>query len=259
MSGLELTLLLLAASVVGVVAFRLANLPPMLGYLTVGIVIGPHALGLVPATPQTRYLAEFGVVFLMFSIGLEFSLPRLRAMRRIVFGLGLAQVTLTVAIAMAAGYVLHTWLADRFDLSLAGTFALGAALAMSSTAIVLKLLVERLELDTEYGRRIVGVLLFEVLAVVGALVIVPALAADPEQLGPALGWAVVKAAALLTILLVGGQWPMRRWLRLVARRRSHELFVLNVLLLTRWVAWLTAIAGLSLTRRAVVARWLLSV
>lgn len=258
MSGLELTLLLLAASVVGVVAFRLANLPPMLGYLTVGIVIGPHALGLVPATPQTRYLAEFGVVFLMFSIGLEFSLPRLRAMRRIVFGLGLAQVTLTVAIAMAAGYVLHTWLADRFDLSLAGTFALGAALAMSSTAIVLKLLVERLELDTEYGRRIVGVLLFQDLAVVPALVIVPALAADPEQLGPALGWAVVKAAALLTILLVGGQWPMRRWLRLVARRRSHELFVLNVLLLTLGLAWLTEIAGLSLALGAFVAGMLIS-
>jgi monovalent cation:H+ antiporter-2, CPA2 family len=89
--ALELTLLLLASSVLGVVAFRLLNLPPMLGYLMVGILIGPHALGVVPDSKQTRYLAEFGVVFLMFSIGLEFSLPRLRSMRHIVFGLGGAQ------------------------------------------------------------------------------------------------------------------------------------------------------------------------
>jgi CPA2 family monovalent cation:H+ antiporter-2 len=258
MSGLELTLLLLAASVVGVVAFRLLNLPPMLGYLAAGILIGPHAAGLVPDSPQTRYLAEFGVVFLMFSIGLEFSLPRLRSMRRIVFGLGLAQVLATIAAALAAGFALHTWLAAWFDLGLAGAFALGAALSMSSTAIVLKMIVERLELDTEHGRRVVGVLLFQDLAVVPLLVIVPALAADPADLGPALAWAFAKAAFLLTLLLAGGQWLLRRWLHLVARRRSHELFILNVLLLTLGLAWLTELAGLSLALGAFVAGMLIS-
>jgi hypothetical protein len=91
-SALELTLILLIAAVLGVVAFRMLHLPPMLGYLTVGVLIGPHALGLASQSPTTHTLAEFGVVFLMFSIGLEFSLPRLRSMRRIVFGLGGAQV-----------------------------------------------------------------------------------------------------------------------------------------------------------------------
>src|SRR5512135_782032 len=167
-SGLEITLLLLA---VGVVGFRLLHLPPLLAYLAVGIAIGPHALGLVPDSGDTRYLAEFGVVFLMFSIGLEFSLARLRAMRRLVLGLGGAQVTLTIVFTMLAG-----WLVGRhLGIGLAGTFALGGALAMSSTAIVMKMLAERVQVDTDHGKRIVGVLLFQDLAVVPLLVIVPAL------------------------------------------------------------------------------------
>jgi K+:H+ antiporter len=257
-TGLELTLLLLAASVFAVVAFRSINLPPMLGYLAVGIVIGPHALGLVPDSHETRYLAEFGVVFLMFSIGLEFSLPKLKSMRRIVFGLGLAQVLATVGTVMLVGYLLHRFLAERLDVSLAGAFALGSALAMSSTAIVLKLLTERLELETEHGKRIVGVLLLQDLAVVPLLVIVPSLATGPENLAAALGVAFLKAAVLLTVLLVGGRWLMRRWLYLVARRKSQELFTLNVLLVTLLLAWLTGLAGLSLALGAFVAGMLIS-
>jgi CPA2 family monovalent cation:H+ antiporter-2 len=258
MTALELTLVLLAASVAGVVAFRLLNLPPMLGYLVVGILIGPHALGLVPDTRETRYLAEFGVVFLMFSIGLEFSLPRLTSMRRIVFGLGMAQVVLTILAVMALGFVFHHYLSGVFDISLAGAFALGGALAMSSTAIVMKLLAERLEFDSEHGKRIVGVLLFQDLAVVPLLVIVPALATAPDALGPALLWALVKAAVILTLLLVGGQWLLRRWLTIVARRKSHELFILNVLLVTLGLAWLTEHAGLSLALGAFVAGMLIA-
>jgi monovalent cation:H+ antiporter-2, CPA2 family len=256
--ALELTLVLLAASVAGVVLFRLLNLPPMLGYLVVGILIGPHALGLVPDSKETRYLAEFGVVFLMFSIGLEFSLPRLRSMRRIVFGLGGAQVILTVLAVMAAGFVLVHVLAQADAITLPAAFALGGALAMSSTAIVLKLLAERLELETEHGKRIVGILLFQDLAVVPLLVIVPALANEPEHLYAALGWALLKATVILTVLLVGGQWLLRRWLHLVARRRSHELFILNVLLITLGLAWITEHAGLSLALGAFVAGMLIS-
>jgi CPA2 family monovalent cation:H+ antiporter-2 len=257
-TGLELTLVLLAASVFAVVLFRSINLPPMLGYLAVGIVIGPHALGLVPDVHETLYLAEFGVVFLMFSIGLEFSLPKLKSMRRIVFGLGLAQVIATMGTVMAVGYLTHRYLLDRLDISLAGAFALGGALAMSSTAIVLKLLAERLELETEHGKQIVGVLLFQDLAVVPLLVIVPALATEPENIGVALGIAFIKAAALLTVLLVGGKWLLRRWLHLVAKRKSQELFTLNVLLITLLLAWLTANAGLSLALGAFVAGMLIS-
>jgi CPA2 family monovalent cation:H+ antiporter-2 len=253
-SGLEVTLVLLTSVVLGVVIFRLLSLPPLLAYLAVGILIGPHALGLVPDTKQTRYLAEFGVVFLMFSIGLEFSLPRLRSMRRIVFGLGGAQVGLTILITLAAGWLLGATL----GVGLAGTFALGAALAMSSTAIIMKMISERLQLDTEHGRRIVGVLLFQDLAVVPLLVVIPALAADPGELGWTLVLAMLKAATLLTVLLAGGRQVLRWWLHLVAKRKSHELFTLNVLLVTLGLAWLTEIAGLSLALGAFVAGMLIA-
>jgi CPA2 family monovalent cation:H+ antiporter-2 len=253
-TALELTLLLLAAAVLGVVAFRLLNLPPMLGYLAVGILIGPHALGLVPDTKETRYLAEFGVVFLMFSIGLEFSLPKLKTMRNLVFGLGMGQVVLTIAAVMAAG-----WLVNLFrPLPLSGAFLLGATLAMSSTAILMKLLADRLELETEHGRRIVGVLLFQDLAVVPLLIVIPALAAQAEDLVESLSLAMLKAVVLLTILFVGGRWVVARWLHLVARRRAHELFVLNVLLIALGLAWLTEHAGLSLALGSFVAGMLIA-
>src|SRR5512141_516890 len=210
-SGLEVTLLLLAAVVVGVVAFRLLQLPPLLGYLAVGIAIGPHALGLVPDSKDTRYLAEFGVVFLMFSIGLEFSLGRLRSMRKIVLGLGGTQVTLTVLCTLAAGALVGSC----FRVGLAGAFALGGALAMSSTASVMKMLAERAQVDTEHGKRIVGVLLFQDLAVVPLLVIVPALGSAGSDLAWTLAVALVKATALLAVLLVGGQRVVRWWFHTV--------------------------------------------
>ncbi len=253
-TALELTLLLLAAAVIGVVVFRLLNLPPMLGYLAVGILIGPHALGLVPDSQETRYLAEFGVVFLMFSIGLEFSLPKLKSMRNLVFGLGMAQVVLTVVVVMAGG-----WIAGRiWSLPLSAVFVLGATLAMSSTAILMKLLADRLELESEHGRRMVGVLLFQDLAVVPLLVVIPALAAHAEDLVESLGWAMVKAAILLTLLLAGGRWMVSRWLHLVAKRRAHELFVLNVLLIALGLAWMTEHAGLSLALGSFVAGMLIA-
>ena len=253
-SGLEFALLLLFCVVAGVVIFRLLHLPPLLAYLTVGILVGPHAFALLPDSSDARYLAEFGIVFLMFSIGLEFSLAKLRAMRRIVLGLGAAQVVLTVAAALVAG-----WLIGRyFNVGLTGAFALGGALAMSSTAIVMKMLAERMELDTEHGKRIVGVLLFQDLAVVPLLVIVPALSAEAGVLMQTMALALLKAAVLLTLLLVGGQRVMRWWLLMVARRKSQELFTLNLLFVTLALAWMTEIAGLSLALGAFIAGMLIS-
>ena len=253
-SALELTLLLLAASVLGVATVRLFNQPPVLGYLLVGMAIGPHGLALAPDTPETRHLADLGIVFLMFSIGLEFSLPRLRSMRSIVLGLGLSQVLLTLLATLAAG----AFAGRMLGVGLPGAFALGAALAMSSTAILLKLMVERLELETEHGRRIVGVLLLQDLAVVPLLVIIPSLAAPPAEMGLALLVAAGKAAVLLLVLLLGGRTLLRRWLHLVARRRSQELFMLNLLLLTLGLAWLAGRVGLSPALGAFVAGMLLS-
>jgi len=258
---LELALLYLVAAVGGVVVFRSLKLPPMLGYLVVGVLIGPNALALARDTAGVKYLAEFGVVFLMFVLGLEFNLPKLRSMRTLVFGLGLSQVTLTMAGALL-GHWLLLWLfsftARPWELDWQGAVVLGGAIAMSSTAIIVKLMSERLELDSEHGKRVLGILLFQDLAVVPLLVVIPALAAGGDNLGSTLGLAMLKAAALLTVLLVGGQRVMRWWLTLVVRRKSDELFILNLLLITLGLAYLTEHAGLSLALGAFVAGMLVA-
>jgi len=257
-SGLELTLFLLGAAVLGVVAFRMMHLPPMLGYLVVGIVIGPHGLGFADDNETTHALAEFGVVFLMFSIGLEFSLPKLSAMRHIVFGLGVAQVLATIAVAMVFGWSTAFILPQLHEISWPAAFALGGALAMSSTAIVSKLLTERLELETEHGRRILGILLFQDLALVPLLIIVPALAKNSGNLVVTLAWASIKALVVLALLLFFGQKLMRSWFQIVVKRRSQELFMLNLLMITLGAAWITEKAGLSLALGAFIAGMLIS-
>lgn len=247
---LSLVLILLAAAVLMVALFRVLRLPPMLGYLLVGMLIGPHAFGLIQDSAQTRYLAEFGVVFLMFSIGLEFSLPKLLAMRKLVFGFGGAQVVLTLSVVWVVSWILElNWMTG---------IALGGALAMSSTAIVSKMLSERLELQSPHGRQVIGVLLFQDLAVVPLLILIPALAAGGENLGMALGAAAIKAVVVLTVLLYFGQRLMRSWFHLVASQKSAELFMLNVLLITLGLAYLTELAGLSLALGAFLAGMLIS-
>jgi CPA2 family monovalent cation:H+ antiporter-2 len=258
MTSLDLTLLYLLAAVLGVVGCRMLKLPAMLGYLVVGVVIGPNALALSQNSQGLRYLAEFGVVFLMFVIGLEFSLPKLKAMKRHVFGLGLSQVVLTVLITAAASLALGWLLPQWWKMSWQMAVALGGVMAMSSTAIVIKLVAERLELESEHGKRVVGILLFQDLAVVPLLVLIPALGADPDDLLWALGLATVKAVVLLGVLLTGGQRFMRWWLTRVARHKSDELFMLNLLLITLGLAWLTEHAGLSLALGAFVAGMLIS-
>ena len=258
MNSLDIALLYLVAAVAGVVLCRLAKLPPMLGYLTVGVLIGPNALALAQDSAGVRYLAEFGVVFLMFVIGLEFSLPKLRTMRRHVFGLGLLQVVLTIILTVL-GSLLLDWLLPRWwKLEWYHALALGGVMSMSSTAIVVKLVADRLELESEHGKRVVGILLFQDLAVVPLLVLIPALGSPPEQLLTGLGLALLKAVLLLGLLLTGGQKVMRWWLTLVVRRKSEELFMLNILLLTLGLAWLTEHAGLSLALGAFVAGMLIS-
>ena len=247
---LQLILVLLGTAVVVVVLCRLIRLPPILGYLVVGIAVGPHALAWVPDSADTRLLAEFGIVFLMFSIGLEFSLPQLRAMRRAVFGLGLAQVAITTVAAMAGlHFIGYGWQAG---------LALGGALAMSSTAIVSKMLAERMELATAHGRDVMGILLFQDLAVVLFLILLPSLRMSGSELAFALALAAVKAAAALLLILYAGQRPMRAWFHVVARQRSSELFMLNLLLITLGLAALTELAGLSLALGAFLAGMLIA-
>jgi len=247
---LELVLILLASAVFVVVVFRSLRLPPLLAYLLVGVAVGPFALAWIPDTDEGRHLAEFGVVFLMFSIGLEFSLLKLFQLRRAVFGLGFAQVLLTLAVVLGAAVFLGApWQA---------ALAVGGALAMSSTAIVLRILAERGQLETPQGRDIIGVLLFQDLAVIPLLIVIPAIAEGSGELAERLALAVFKAAVVLVVLLFIGQRLMRGWFHVVARRRSHELFILNVLLITLGLAWLTERAGLSLALGAFLAGMLIA-
>jgi CPA2 family monovalent cation:H+ antiporter-2 len=243
-------LVLLASSVLAVALCRAARLPPMIGYLVTGLALGPHALGVVSEREETHRLAEFGVVFLMFSIGLEFSLAKLKSMRRLVFGLGAAQVAATIALAIAAAAALGaSWQTG---------LALGGIAAMSSTAIVSKLLAERGELDSAHGRQVIALLLFQDLAFVPLVVLIPVLAQPADAIGAAVAVALAKAAGALAIVILGGPKPMRAWLRVVAQRRSTELFVLNVLLITLVAAFVTAAAGLSLVLGAFLAGMLIS-
>jgi CPA2 family monovalent cation:H+ antiporter-2 len=246
---LSLVLLLLAAAVLATTLFRALKLPALLGYVLVGVLLGPSGLNLAGEAGAAQHLAEFGVVFLMFSIGLEFSLAKLKLMRGLVFGLGGLQVVvtlvLTLLLSLAAG------------LPLATGIALGGALTMSSTAIVSKLLAERNELESEHGRQIIGVLLFQDLAVVPLLILIPALDGH-TNLADALGWAAIKAFLALGIILFLGQKLLRPWFHLVAARKSSELFMLNVLLITLGLAYVTDLAGLSLALGAFVAGMLIS-
>lgn len=244
--------IVLLVSVITVILCRKFNIPSMLGYLLVGFLAGPGMLSLIPKSHATDYLGEIGIVFLMFSIGLEFSLPKLRSMRRLVFGLGGLQVGITmlsvIGILMLTG-VPFNW-----------AFAVSGALAMSSTAIVSRILSEKTELGQPHGQMVMGVLLMQDIAVVPLMILIPALSGNGGEgsLWAALGLAGLKMLITLGVLFVVGGKVMSRWFRLVAKRKSSELFMINVLLVTLGVAYLTELEGLSMALGAFVAGMLLS-
>ena len=247
---LPLILILLISSVFAVAIFRALRLPAMLAYFLVGLALGPHTFGLLADSEANREFAEFGIVFLMFSIGLEFSLPQLYAMRKKVLGLGGGQVALTLAVTMLV--------AKLSGLSWATAFVIGAALVMSSTAIVSKILAERIDLNSRHGRLSIGVLLFQDIAVVPILVLIPALSAVNANLADVLGIALLKAVAMLLLLFTIGKWVINPWFNWVASQRSRELFVMNVLMVTLLLAFATKMAGLSYALGAFIAGMLIS-
>jgi len=244
-------LLLLTAAVAAVSLARRFQLPSILAYLAVGIAVGPHGFGLMHESDQVSTFAEFGVVFLMFSIGLEFSLPRLKAMRGLVFGFGSAQMLLT---ALGTGLVADIGYGQGWRAGL----AVGLAVAMSSTAIVAKLLSERFELHSRSGRQTMGTLLFQDLAVVPCLILLPALAQPAGKMINALAIAMLGAVMVLTVLIWAGQRLLRPVYDAVAARRSEELFVLATLWIVVGLAYATGAAGLSLALGAFVGGMLIS-
>ncbi len=256
MSALELTLLYLLAAVLGVVGCRMLKLPPMLGYLAVGVVIGPNALALAQNSEGVKHLPSSAWCFdVCDRIGIQPAQAALHAQH--VFGLGLLQVLLTLVIVTVFSLFVATLAPSLWKMEWQTALALSSAMAMSSTAIV-KLVADRMELESEHGKRVVGVLLFQDLAVVPLIVMIPALSAPADQMLTALMMAALKATVLITLLMTGGQRVMRWWLTLVARRKSEELFVLNLLLVTLGLAWITELAGLSLALGAFIAGMLIS-
>jgi len=249
--NLFILLLLLTTAVAALALTRRFKGPAMLAYLTVGLLLGPHGFAILKESHEVEAIAEFGVVFLMFSIGLEFSMSRLKAMRELVFGFGAAQLAAT-----ALGTALITWFGYGQDWR-AG-LAVGLAVAMSSTAIVAKMLSERFELHSRSGRQTMGVLLFQDIAVVPCLILFPALAQSTGDLPRSLAIALSEAIVVLAVMVWVGQRWIRRLYDAVARQRSDELFVLATLWLVIGLAYATDRAGLSLALGAFVGGMLIS-
>jgi CPA2 family monovalent cation:H+ antiporter-2 len=248
---LTLVLILLASSVLLVTLARRVGFPTTLAYLVVGVILGPHALNIVSDSGTTRQLAELGVAFLLFTLGLEFSLPRMLAMRREVFGLGAAQVGATAAVFALIGKTLGLpWLV---------AIIIGGAISMSSTAILLQQLTERSELNRTHGRLAFSMLLFQDLAFVPFLALASALAAgrDHFQLrGSVL--AVVGGIVAIVAVLATGRWLLRPLFHEIAHSRLRELFTLTVLLVVLASAWASNVAGLSLSLGAFLSGMMLA-
>lgn len=243
-------LILFSVAVAAVAACLHLRLPPILGYLLIGVLIGPYGLAFVTDTEHTRALAEFGVVFLLFTIGLEFSLSQLVHMKGAVLGLGGAQVLGTTAIV--------TLLAQRFGLELESALVLGGIVAMSSTALVIKQMTDQVELHSRHGRNAVGILLFQDLMVIPFLILVspPSVARDTSA-GITVLVAVAQGLAALALIFILGRWVLRPLFHLVAKYRSMELFTLTALMISLGAAWLTNQLGLSLALGAFVAGMML--
>jgi CPA2 family monovalent cation:H+ antiporter-2 len=249
-SSLELIILLLFCSVGLVALLRNAKLPPMIAYFLVGLILGPSGLAVLTDSESNRHLVEFGIVFLMFTIGLEFSLPTLNSMRKILFGVGLTQVGITLLIS--------TMLAMFVGLSLIDGFVVGAAVTMSSTAIVSKILMERLDLNTRHGKLSIGILLFQDLAVIPVLILISTLANPNFDLFQSFSIVLIKATILFVIVFWVGKPVLNWWFGIIARQKSSELFVLNVLMVTLIFAYITDYFGLSFALGAFVAGMLIS-
>lgn len=244
-------LLLLAVAVGVVLLFQRLRVPPSLGYLLVGVLLGPHTIGPVVDTRPIQAMAEFGVVFLLFTIGLSYSLAQMRTLRGQVLGLGTGQVALTTLVVG-----LLAWAAG---LPGAAAFVVGAVFAQSSTLIIARQLAEVGEAEAPHGRVALAISVFQDVTAVPFLVVIPVLGATVTvaAVGIELGWAMGKAALAFGIVFLGGRWLLRPLFHAVAAQRSAELFTLTVLLVTLLAAWTSSSLGLSMAFGAFLAGMML--
>ncbi len=246
---LKLLMLMLGATLLVALCHRL-GLSSIVGYLASGLLFGPHLFGVLHESETLHWMAELGVVLLMFTIGLEFSLPKLLAARRLVLGLGGAQVTLLTLLVAGA---LNLWL----DIDWALAVVIGGAFAMSSTAIDLKQLGEQGELQATHGRIATGVLLFQDIAAVPFLVLLPLLGQGVEELPAVLLPTLLKAVGVFALLAITGRYLLPRLLHWVANTHSLELFMLSVLAMALSAASVSVLSGLSATLGAFMAGMML--
>lgn len=241
---------LLVAAVLFVWIFKRVGLPPILAYLATGVLAGSHSVGWMTQTHEMDLVAELGIVFLLFSLGLEFSISRLMAMRNIVFGLGSLQVVVTSTVLIVILYCLN--------FSLLTSFTIGVIMMLSSTAVVVKLLKENGELNKRRGQLAIGVLLLQDIAVVPLLIILPLLAATGSQsISWALAVALTKGAFVCLLLWAIGKWILPKVFNEIALVRTDELFMLTTLLVALFAALLTYSFGLSMALGAFLAGMML--
>jgi CPA2 family monovalent cation:H+ antiporter-2 len=240
----------LLATVVVVPLFERLKASPLLGYLLAGVALGPHLLGVVADVERVGALAEFGIVVLLFTIGLELTLDRLKTVRRRVLTLGFLQIAVT-ALALGAG-------ARYLGVGMGGAIVLGGALAFSSTAVVLQLLIERHEISTRLGRTAVAILLLQDLALGPFLVLIPVLGGQEGNVAVALPLAMAKALLVLGAIALAGRYVLRPLFDLVTKAKAPELFMGCVLLVILATGAVSAAAGLSMALGAFVAGMLLA-
>lgn len=245
----EIVIIFGLATVVLLICHRL-RVPTIIGFLLTGIIAGPHGLGLIEAVHEIETLAEFGVVLLLFTIGIEFSLKSLLQIKRSVLLGGAIQVLLTILVSFV--------IARQLGRSVEESIFIGFLISLSSTAIVLKLLQSRAEVDSPHGRASLAILIFQDVIVVPMMLLTPLLAGATGNIGQSLLVLLAKGAGIILLVLVSARWVVPIVLYQIARTRSRELFLLSIVVMCFAVAWLTSSIGLSLALGAFLAGLIIS-
>lgn len=230
--------------------FSRIRIPTIIGYLLTGIIAGPYALALIQSIHEIELMAEIGIILLLFSIGMEFSLNHLLKIRRIVFLGGFLQLITTAVITML--------IARFYDLTWNSALFIGFITALSSTAVVLKLLQERSELTSNYGRTVLGILIFQDVILVPLLLFVPIMGGDAVNMPVEILVLILKAFIIIGLVYIGNKWLMPKILHAIALRRNQELFLMSILLICLSVALLTSELGMSLAFGAFLAGLMIS-
>jgi CPA2 family monovalent cation:H+ antiporter-2 len=246
---LKTLVIIFGASAFVVFLLQKLKVPSIVGFLIAGAVLGPHGLGFVQEVREVELLAEVGVILLLFTIGLEISLKNLKRIRSAVLGGGFSQVLLTLLVTAAIAY--------PFLGKLNQSIFTGFLVALSSTAIIMKMLLDRAEMDSPHGRLSIGILIFQDLCVVPLMLLIPILA-DNQGSFPGLLWTMVKSATILFLVIFSARWLVPNILHQIVHTRSRELFVITVILLCLGTALLTSELGLSLALGAFLAGLVIS-